>query len=157
MNDSIKENLMVELARRLGEIGPPNYWTDVRVVQRTQEMLPEHQTSPTVYIYEGEEEKDDGLTPNFIECRMPVGIVYISESQRDRAKWANRMLQDIETALGLEYVLTCPSGNTVRAYLRLRSTEVQVDDQGGPTVVAICVLEAQYRHAPGNPADVVCA
>jgi hypothetical protein len=157
MNDSIKEKIMTELERRLLLIGPPNYWTDVRVVNRTQGMLPERVTAPTAYLYEGEEEKEDGITPLFLECKLPIGIIYVSETQRDRARFANRMLQDLEVAVGLEYHLTCPSGNTVTVYLRMKTTEIQVDDQGGPTVAATCIFEAQYRHAPGNPADVVCA
>jgi len=156
-NISIKEAVMNEIARRMGLIKKTSgYWTDVRVVQRTHDMLPERPTGPHVYVYEGMEQKDDGQNPNFIECSMPVGIVYVCDSYTDKATWSNRMLQDVETALGLEYSYTCPSGQVVRAYLRLKSTDVQVDDQGGPVVVAATILEAQYRHAPGDPTDVVC-
>ena len=157
MNDSIKEKVMDEIARRLSLIKESSgYWTTVRIVQRTHDMAPERPTAPTVYVYEGQEVKDDQEVPNLINCSLPVGIVYACENQREKAQWANRMLQDIEVAVGLEYILTCPSGATVTAYFNMKSTDVHVDDQGGPVIVATCVLETQYRHAPGNPADVVC-
>lgn len=157
MNDSIREKVMTEIARRLGTIKTTaGYWTTVRVVERTHDMLPERPTAPTVYVYEGQEEIDDSQTPNLIECRLPVGMVYVCEQQQQRATWANRMLSDIETAIGLEYQVPCPSGQTTQAYLRMKSTEIQVDDQGGPVVIATCILEAQYRHAPGVPGDIVC-
>ncbi len=154
-NETIKELVMVEIARRCSLIKEADgYWTTVRVVERTHDMLPTRPTSPTIYVYEGMEQKDDDRTVNFVECSMPVGIVYVCESYPDKTKWANRMAGDVAKAMGTEFRLTTHSSAALSVYFREKSTDIQIDDTGGPTVIVAIIFEAQYRHTPGDPTDV---
>ena len=150
---SMREKVMSTIEGRL-VLATPSYTYNVPAsrVKRRNIELPEQPNLPCVYIFEGDEEKDETRTPNSLLCTLPVAVVYMAEEgdPDEQLTVAASMLEDISRAMGSDFIITDAVGKTQQVDMEELSNEVITAAVNGSMVYTATTFKVQYYHKRGD-------
>jgi hypothetical protein len=151
---SIREKIMVKVKENLEQISRnDDYSYDVRQVTRTNSELPDHPPLPSIFVYEGEEDKQPlRKTPNQVQCTLPIAVVYVAEDYSETATTANAMLTDVVRAMGSSVRVGDADAPTRYQDVEIyeMSNEIVIDDVNNPIVYVVVNFELYYYHSHGD-------
>ena len=154
---SIRETIMTTIEGRL-VLTKPSYTYDVPAsrVNRRNIELPEQPNLPCIFVYEGDESKDESRTPNSLLCTLPVAVVYMAEEgdPDEQLTTANSMLEDISRAMGSDFLVADKNGKNQQVDMEELSNEVITAEVNGSLVYTATTFSVQYYHKRGDQSVV---
>ena len=147
---TFREKIMQTVVTRLNAIATPSYSRDIKSVERAISEVPDVPPVPCIYVFEGEEQKDQDHAFGKMRCTFQVVIVYIITATRDQRSIANAMLGDITKAMGTEVTLNDDLGFQHVAELIELGNEVQTDNTRSPLLIVAVDYMARYSHKTGD-------
>jgi len=153
---SIRERIMETLVARLEAMGTPSYTFKITSVERRNIELPEQPNTPSIYIYEGDETKDSGRSPNSYLCTLPIAIVYLADDADPSTQLTtgNSMLEDVTRIVGADFIVADENGKTQQVDMEELTNEVITGDQNNSLIYVGVQFEVQYYHKRGDQSIV---